>query len=549
MPQLIRTTRLVRRGTAVALGAVVGLAGAATLPATALASHSQVSIIEDFNDLRDPAGTLTQFRDLGATTVRVILPWQVVAPNPFGTKKPSFNATDPAAYPAGNWAQYDTVIRTAQQLGLNVDLTVAGGAPRWAEATAAPKATGVNPNYVAWKPNAAAYGQFMQAVGKRYSGTFVPKGQSTALPRVNFWAIFNEPNFGQDLGPQATNDSSYFNAPIMYRQLVNSGWQGLQASGHGHDTILIGELAAEGFEPGPYPKKTGGLPGNYGQTRPLLFIRDLYCVNSSFRQLRGAAARATGCPTTAAASRKFRGQNPGLFSATGFADHPYDGGQSPVSHAGNKVDYATFVDFGNLQGTLDRANRAYGSGKRFSIYNTEYGEITNPPKDKQYPSPATAALYINWAEYLSWKSGRVASYMQYLLKDPPANAGAYSGFASGLDFANGKQKATYAAYQLPVYMPRSSFSHNASQEIWGNARPAPFMNKDGHGAQLASIQVNGKTITTTGVNGGYFDIHAKFPKGRDTVRLAYTFPKQDAFLPVSELGKTIYSRSFTVNVG
>ena len=40
----------------------------------------------------------------------------------------------------------------------------------------------------------------------------------------------------------------------------------------------------------------------------------------------------------------------------------------------------------------------------------------------------------------------------------------------------------------------------------------------------------------------------KFPKGRDTVRLAYTFPKQDPFLPVSDLGRTIYSRSFTVNV-
>ncbi|HWE08041.1 MAG TPA: hypothetical protein VG325_01725 [Solirubrobacteraceae bacterium] len=546
MPKLSVTTRLVRRGTAVALGAAVGLAGAATLPATALASHSQTSIIEDFNDLNDPAATLIQFRDLGAGTVRVILPWQAVAPNPFGTKKPSFNATDPAAYPAKNWASFDTVIRTAQADGLNVDLTVAGGAPRWAEATAAPKAPGVNPNYVAWKPNAAAYGQFVQAVGKRYSGTFVPKGQ-TALPRVHFWAIFNEPNFGQDLGPQASNDSTYFNAPVMYRQLVNSGWHALQASGHGHDTILIGELAAHGYEPGPYPKKTGGLPGSYGQTRPLLFIRDLYCVNSRFQQLRGAAARATGCPTTASGSRKFRSQNPGLFTASGFADHPYDGGQSPVSRAGNKVDYATFVDFGNLEGTLDRVNHAYGSGRHFSIYNTEYGEITNPPNGQGYPSPAVAAGYINWAEYLSWKSGRVASYMQYLLKDPPPNAGAYSGFASGLEFSNGKQKATYAAYQMPVYMPHSSFSHNANQEIWGNARPAPFMVKDGHGAQVVSIQVNGRTITTTGVNGGYFDIHTKFPQGRDSVRLAYTFPKQDAFLPVSELGKTIYSRSFTVN--
>ena len=548
MPTFSLTSRLVRRGAAVALGAAVGLGGVAMLPATALANHSQTSIIEDFNDISNPVGTLTQFRALGANTVRVILPWEAIVPSPFATRKPNFNGTDPNAYPAANWAPFDNVINTAQRLGLNVDLTVAGGAPRWAEASAAPRAKDVNNNYVGWRPNAALYGQFVQAVGTRYSGTFKPKGQSAALPRVHFWAIFNEPNFGQDLGPQAINDSTVATGPMMYRGLVNSGWHALQVTGHGHDTILIGELAAEGAEPGRFPKKSGGLPGNYGQTRPLLFIRDLYCVGPRFRPLRGVAARTTGCPTNAAGTRKFRGQNPGLFNASGFADHPYDGGASPVSHAGNKVDFATFVDFGNLEGTLDRVNRAYGSRKHYMIYNTEYGEITSPPAARKYPSPATAAYYINWAEYLSWRSGRVATYMQYLLRDPAPTSGAYSGFASGLEFSNGKQKATWPAFQLPVYMPHTSFSRNANEEIWGNARPAPFMKKDGNGNQTISIQVDGKTVNTTGVNGGYFDIRMKFPAGRHTVRLAYTFPKQDAFLPVTELGRTVYSRSFTINV-
>jgi hypothetical protein len=541
-------TRLARRGTAVALGAAVALGGAATLPATALATHSQASIIEDFNVMTDPVGTLTQFRALGANTVRVILPWEAIAPSPSATKKPNFNATDPNAYSAERWAAFDTVVNTAHRLGLNVDLTVAGGAPRWAEAQAAPRSNAVNNNFVAWKPNAADYGQFVQAVGRRYSGTFVPKGQSTPLPRVNFWAIFNEPNFGQDLGPQAINGSRSIVSPMYYRSLVNAGWHALQASGHGRDTILIGEIAAEGSLPHtPTRLWPEGLPGNYGQTRALLFVRDLYCVDSRYRPLRGAAASSTGCPTTSAGIRKFRSQNPGLFSASGFADHPYDGGQSPVSQIGNKVDYATFVDFGNLERTLDGVNRAYGSGKRYPIYNTEYGEITNPPK-RGYPSPATAAYYINWAEYLSWKSGRVASYMQYLLRDPAPNTGVYNEFASGLEFSNGKQKATWPAYQLPVFMPFTSFSRNANEEIWGNTRPAPFMSKDGHGAQTVAIQVDGRTVRTTGANGGYFDLRMKFPAGRHTVRLAYTFPKQDAFLPVSDLGKTIYSRSFTINV-
>ncbi|HET8979696.1 MAG TPA: hypothetical protein VFN87_16155 [Solirubrobacteraceae bacterium] len=550
MPKLSLSTRALRQATAVALGASAVLGGVAALPATALAKHNQISMIEDFNDIYDPAGTLAQFRALGANTVRVLVEWNTVAPDPNATKKPSFNATDSGAYPAAGWAPYDQIVRTAQQDGLTVDFTVTGGAPRWAEASAAPRANGVNPQSVSWRPNAFDYGQFVQALGQRYSGHFTPSGQSSPLPRVHFWAIYNEPNFGQDLGPQAVNGSRTPTAPTMYRNLVRAGWNGLHRSGHGRDTILIGELAAEGSWPHkPWRAAPQGLPGNYGQTRPLLFIRDLYCVNAAFQPLRGYAARSIGCPTNVRGTRLFRRQNPALFSASGFADHPYDGAASPTSRAGLKPDYATFPVIGTLAATLDHVNHVYGSRTRFAIYNTEYGEITNPPrKGKGYPSPARAAVFMNQAEYISWKSGRLASYMQYLLEDPPANTGAYTGFASGLEFSNGKPKATYAAYQMPVWMPHTSFSHNANQEIWGSARPAPFMKRDGHGNQFLAIQINGRTIRRQRVNDGYFDTHMKFPRGHYTVRLAYTFPTSDSFLSVSELGKTIYSRSFRINV-
>ena len=58
-------------------------------------------------------------------------------------------------------------------------------------------------------------------------------------------------------------------------------------------------------------------------------------------------------------------------------------------------------------------------------------------------SPATAAYYINWAEYLSWRNPIVASYDQYLLADPP---GHYP-FSSGLETSAGKKKATYNAFR------------------------------------------------------------------------------------------------------
>ena len=226
----------------------------------------------------------------------------------------------------------------------------------------------------------------------------------------------------------------------MFRGLLNAGWSALQKTGHGHDTILWGELAAEGYEPGRFPKQTGGLPGSYGQTRPLLFLRDLYCVNSNFQQLRGGAARAIGCPTNAAGSRRFRSQNPALFNATGVSDHPYPQGESPASNAGNKVDFARFNDLGNLARELDHLTRVYGSGKHFPIYNTEYGYITRPPKGAPYPSPTTAAYFINWAEYLSYKNPRVKSYMQYLLTDPPPNAGALRRFRQRAGDLQGRQE-------------------------------------------------------------------------------------------------------------
>jgi hypothetical protein len=537
---------LARRWSKLVLGATVALAAGSLLPATALASHSQIAIIQDGSDLSNPSAALQQFRQLGANTVRVVVPWSQVAPSPTSTRKPSFNAADPNAYPKGSWAPFDAIVQAAAQDKITVDFTVSGGAPRWAEAAAAPPAQGVNRMFVAWKPNAAAYGQFVQAVGTRYDGHFTPKGAATPLPAVHFWAIFNEPNFGQDLGPQATNDSSVAAAPMMYRGLVNAGWKALRASGHGHDKIVWGEFAAEGFEPGPFPKSTGGLPGNYAQTRPLLFLRDLYCVNSFYQELRGSAAKAIGCPTTAAASRQFRNQNPALFNASGVSDHPYPQGESPVSQSANKPDYAKFQDLGNLEWLLDRVTRIYGSGKKFPIYNTEYGYITRPPKQAPYVSPATAAYYMNWAEYLSWKSPRLGSTMQYLLYDPPPTEAVYTGFASGLYFSNGKPKATLPSYEMPLYLPVTSLRKGRSAEVWGEARPAHFMNLDSGQTQTVAVQFQPRghgvyTTVETVKSNGYFDVHVKFPSGGN-VRLAYTYPKTDPFLPVGVGGTTLTSR-------
>ncbi len=559
----------------------LGLAG------TALASTNQVSIIQDSVQMLDaPAQTMSTFRALGVRMVRVIVVWAQVAPSAQARKAPrGFNASDPSAYPPGDWAPYDQMVELAHQNGLGVDLTLSGGAPRWAEGSGIPPAA-LDNQFWAWRPSASAFGQFARAAGERYSGTYVPPGQTTPLPRVNFWAIWNEPNFGEDLGPQAVNGSTVSVAPEMYRALAGQMWTALQATGHGHDTILIGETAPRGLSGAANRTHPQGLPGEFGQTKPLQFIRTLYCLDSSYRELRGRAARAVGCPTTAAGSRRFRSQNPALFNATGYADHPYPDNAPPNTETSTDPDIATFPRIPTLERELDRVQRIYGSGKRFLIYSTEYGYITHPPNHDAFVSPATAAYYINWAEYLSWKQPRIASTMQYLLNDPPLTAALMrgdGGFTSGLLFANGKPKPTYAAYRLPLFLPVTSARRNRSLEMWGCVRSARYAIlgaaglSGGSGGSASGGSASGgssqtgptgqpqsariqfasgssrsfttlRTVTISNANDCYFDMRIRFP-GSGTVRLAYTYPNNPLLLfPPSAEGTTVYSRSVPIKL-
>jgi hypothetical protein len=279
-------------------------------------------------------------------------------------------------------------------------------------------------------------------------------------------------------------------------------------------------------------------------------------VAGDYRPLRGATATRFGCPATAAASSRFRDRNPALFEADGFADHPYASRRPPNANPAKiNTGYATFPVLRRVGTALDRVVRAYGSHARLPIYNDEYGYITSPPQPsgRRYPPPAKAAAYLNQAEYLSYKNPRVASYGQFLLDDPlvsPSHPKA--GFASGLYTDTGVPKATLYAYRLPLWVPRRTVRAGAEAQIWGGARPATYagaagrtvavqMRHDGHGAWT--------TIRTVAVAPatGYFDIHMKLPYS-GSLRLAYTYPESEPFLPPDVGGSTIYGRTVRVTV-
>jgi hypothetical protein len=531
----------------------------ATAPASA--STNQISIIQEPGLISNPAAFVPIARSLGATTERMFIEWATVAPSPNASKQPNFDASDPNAYPARNWAIYDQAIKAAQQAGITVDLEVTGGSPAWASGKNAPtgrKSCFIHDRtYCSWMPNARLYGQFVHAVTERYDGHFTPTGASTALPAVHFWSFWNEPNFGQDLGPQATNGSTVPYAPQAYRALLVAGWNALQQTQRGvRNTTLVGELAATGY-PLHAPGHPGSLPGNGAIYLSLDFMRAVYCLGPNYQKLNGSTAKLYHCPTTAAASSRFRSQNPALFNATGFAIHGYDSTQTPNANpSAINPSYATFPVLTRVEAALDRATRAYGSGKHYPIYNDEYGYITSPPapKSKGDPSEATAAIELNQAEYISYKNPRIAGYGQYLINDPvPGKNQTAGGFASGLYTSKDKPKATLAAYRLPVWLPKATAG--ASTELWGGARPAVFsqsasrrttptvqiqMQKRGHGSwtTIQTVKVAAKT--------GYFDIHTKLPYSGN-LRLAYTYPQTQPFLPLNVAGSTIYSRTVAVS--
>jgi hypothetical protein len=474
-----------------------------------------------------PAG-LDELKRLGVDRIHIYLHWADIAPDPTSRHRPAFDATDPAAYPAAGWAVFDTIIRDAKARGLGVDVALIPPPPGWAAGKGAPDPK-TQPE---WRPSASMFGQFVRAAGTRYSGTYTPPGSSQPLPRVDFWSIWNEPNLGSQLAPEVKPHTQIEESPALYRGLVDSAWNAFGATGHGHDTILIGETAPAGVKSGV---------GLFNNMPALRFLRAMYCVGADYRPLRGGAARVRQCPATADGSSRFAAAHPGLFKASGFADHPYPQGLAPNKPTPDEPDYAELAAIGKLETTLDRLQGVYGSHTKFPIWSTEYGYQTTPPDTEPGTvSPTQAAIYLNWSEYLTWLDPRLRSYDQYQVSDGPAG-----NFATGLKFADGKPKPGYDAFRMPLYLPVTATTRKHPLVVWGCARPAPDAAQATHRPQHVEIQFKPtaggtfKTVQVVPLTGphGYFEVSHTFP-GSGSVRLSWRYPH----------GPRVFSRTVTVTL-
>ncbi len=507
------------RARALALGLLAALALLSALPTAALADHAQQSVFQDdqfllYEPTLTVIRTLAVLKTLGVQQVRVTVKWSTIAPDPLSRRRPggSFNPIFPSSYPASGWAPYDRVIALAQRFGIAVELNLTAPGPLWAMGGRPPTTRAADH----WYPHPSDFLAFVFAVGLRYSGHYL------GLPRVALWSIWNEPNQPGWLSPQSLRIRGRVRpiAPRLYRDYVRAGYSALYFSGHpsSTDTILIGELAPEGYE----------TSGFYTAITPLPFLRDVYCVNGRYRPLSGASARALGCPRSGSRTRFVR-DNPGLFDASGFAHHPYYFFHPP-SYSAPDPNFAPIADLDRLERALDRSLRAWGSRRHLPIYLTEYGYQTRPPDPYEVVTPAEQAGYLNQADYIAWRDRRVRSVAQFLLLDSPPDPrftpqefGYWDTFQTGLLFANATPKPAYAAYRTPVWIPRPRFRRGSPVFVWGQVRPASS------GARVqAAIQWKGGrgafrtlAIVSTQARDGYLTARVR-PPGTGLIRIAWS---------------------------
>jgi hypothetical protein len=527
-------------------------AGAAlTQAAPAAASPGQESIFMDDSELalgRDDQAeaTMAVLHDLGVDRVRVSVIWRLIAPDPDSHTRPAFGAggaADPAAYSSSAWNRYDRVVAAARRYGMGVLFTLTGPAPLWASSEP-------SRGEPMWDPNPNDFRDFVTAVGRRYSGSYTdeqpqqppepgglpllppqdsppPQPAPAVVPGVDHWSAWNEPNQPGWLRPQTR--ARLPASPRLYRALQDAAYEGLRQSGHGGDTYLLGETAPRG----------GSQATEVTPMRPLVFIRELYCVNRRLRPFTGRSASARGCPTDRAGRQRFASDHPGLFKATGWAHHPYALEVAP-DVKDRAHDQVTISVLGRLTRTLDRVFRRYGQNRRLPIWLTEYGYQTNPPDPIVGVSWARQAAYLNRAEQIAYRNPRVQSVAQFLLVDDAPNTKVSprdprywgSTFQSGLVTGDGHRKPAFAAYQRTLDVTRE---RRGRLRLFGQLRPAAANAKLTAAIQFrrsgARDYATVRTVTISNLR-NYLVAHVKTPRRSGWWRLLWqgSEPSREVFV-------------------
>jgi hypothetical protein len=402
---------------------------ALVLPAAASAAPARplrtaVVDADAFYDLASIPTASQLVRSTGAQAVRLYVDWREIAP---WERPAGFEPTNPRD-PAYFWERLDRQVTYVVQNGMSPILSILR-APPWASQT------GEGPEG-SRRPDAQAYGKFILAVARRYSGSFED------LPRVRYWQAWNEPNYFRHLGPQydtplseeATADSKLL-SPGIYRGLVNAFAKSVH-SVHEDNLVVAGGLS-------PFGKEFA----NMHVARNLPFMRKLFCLNDQDRPIEGC-------------KKKVR------FDV--WSHHPYTaGGPSHKNITPLDVSLGDLPRMRRVLMAAVRAGRVISSHRRIDFWGTEFSWDTDPPD----PNAVPMELHTRWvahALYQMWKSG-MSLVTWFQIQDHPGQTADGHSFESGLYF-DCEENVFCAAPKPSMYafrFPFVAFTQKRGVLVWG----------------------------------------------------------------------------------
>ena len=418
--------------------ALIALLAVLVAPTAASAGSGQLSLMQDdaemFGDRpgEDPAVAMKEMKELGVDVLRTnVLFYRIYDDFTDRSRPAGFNPSDPSSPQYTRWGPTDRIVSLAKANGIRLLFTISGPGPHWASDQPS-KCRGNK--LCPWKPNAKVFGQFVEAVAKRYRG------------QVDWYSLYNEPNIGRTSGgdgwvmPQTTRTKAGIvqTAGVIYRELWQAGYKAIAKQDPARrGRVLFGEMAAINA---PIPKFYAAL-----------------CLDPNGKPFKGALKKANGCAGKVA-----------KLKIGGWAIHPYNqGGFGPPNRKTSSKTALPQQYIPRLHRLMAKAaarGRVPG-GK--GIYVTEFGYQTNPPDRISRITPKLHARYINESDRLFYGDPRVKTVSQYQLVD----VNDVSQYNSGLRFAGGtkKKKAAYDAYRLPIVVTKKSSS---LVEVYGQVRPA-----------------------------------------------------------------------------
>jgi hypothetical protein len=443
-----------QQGDMSSLACTIALLVAQSMGGIGTAHPMEVTVQDDALFLHQSPGavsrTARRLSALGADRLRITAGWSALAPAPRAKKKPAnFDATRSDQYQAGPFRALDAAVKSATAAGMKVQIDLAFWAPRWAVARGLGRSSRQR-----WRPNAVEFGQFAEAVAKRYDGNFADptSKKNKPLPAVRLWTTWNEPNHPTFLLPQSerTRSGRWRDvAPHVYRAMHEAAYNSLKRVDQ-QNQVLLGGLSSRGAtQPGP----ERNIP-------PLRFLRELACVDDHLEPLNDPACR------------QFH-----PLQADGFAYHPYSFEAAPdVVYGGPDT-----VHLGDLSRLTDLLKQLHDKGRittQLPLYLTEFGYESDPPDSRRGVPPETQARYMALGSFLAWRNPDTRMFAQFLFQDM-ADPRSYQ---TGLLFPDGRSKPALQSFKLPFWAQTQQASGQAYVLVWGQVRPD-------HGPQSVALEV------------------------------------------------------------